>query len=33
MLPDEPGLDRIKILDVAMLSLAGGRQRTRQEYA
>jgi hypothetical protein len=32
-LSDGPGPDRGKIMDVAMLSLAGGRQRTREEYA
>jgi hypothetical protein len=33
MVSSEPGPDRAKLLDVAMLCVAGGRQRTRQEYA
>jgi hypothetical protein len=33
MVSDEPGPDFAKVLDVAMLAVVGGRQRTRQEYA
>ena len=33
MVPDEPGPHGSKMLDIHMLVLLGGRQRTRQEYA
>lgn len=33
MVPDDPGPAWAKMLDVHMLALLGGRQRTRQEYA
>lgn len=33
IIPDDPGPDWSKLLDVHMLALLGGRQRTRQEYA
>lgn len=32
MIPDDPGPDWAKILDIHMLTLLGGKQRTRQEY-
>lgn len=32
IVPDEPGPDWSKMLDIHMLTLLGGRQRTRQEY-
>jgi len=32
LVPDEPGPDWSKMLDIHMLALLGGRQRTRQEY-
>jgi hypothetical protein len=32
MVSDEPGPDFVRVLDVAMLALVGGRQRSRQEY-
>ena len=32
IIPDEPGPDWSKVLDIAMLALLGGRQRMRQEY-
>lgn len=32
IVPDDPGPDWSKMLDIHMLSLLGGRQRTRQEY-
>jgi hypothetical protein len=33
MVPDDPGPHWAKTLDIHMLTLVGGRQRTRQEYA
>jgi len=33
MVPDGPGPDFIKLLDVGMLAMVGGRQRSREEYA
>jgi hypothetical protein len=33
LIPDAPGPDWSKMLDIHMLALLGGRQRTRQEYA
>jgi hypothetical protein len=33
IVPDDPGPDWSKMLDIHMLTLLGGRQRTRQEYA
>jgi O-methyltransferase domain len=33
MVPDDPGPHWSKMLDIHMLTLLGGRQRTRQEYA
>jgi hypothetical protein len=33
MIPDEPGPHWAKTLDIHMLALLGGRQRSRQEYA
>jgi hypothetical protein len=33
LLPDRPGPDWSKVLDIYMLALLGGRQRTRREYA
>lgn len=33
MVPSNPGPDWAKTLDIVMLALLGGRQRTRQEYA
>jgi hypothetical protein len=33
IVPDEPGPDWSKMLDIVMLTLLGGRQRTQQEYA
>jgi hypothetical protein len=33
MIPDDPGPAWTKLLDIHMLALLGGRQRTRQEYA
>jgi hypothetical protein len=33
IVPDTPGPDWSKMLDIHMLTLLGGRQRTRQEYA
>ena len=33
IVPDEPGPDWAKMLDIHMLALLGGRQRTRREYA
>jgi len=32
MVPDDPGPDWSKMLDILMLTLFGGKQRTRQEY-
>ncbi len=32
IVPDHPGPDWSKMLDIHMLTLLGGRQRTRQEY-
>lgn len=32
IVPEGPGPDRSKTLDIVMLTLLGGRQRTRQEY-
>lgn len=32
IVPDDPGPDWSKMLDIHMLTLLGGRQRTRQEY-
>ena len=32
LVPDDPGPDWSKMLDIHMLALFGGRQRTRQEY-
>jgi len=32
LVPDDPGPDWSKMLDIHMLALLGGRQRTRQEY-
>lgn len=32
IIPDDPGPDWSKMLDIHMLTLLGGRQRTRQEY-
>ena len=32
IVPDDPGPDWSKMLDIHMLALLGGRQRTRQEY-
>ena len=32
IVPDEPGPDWSKMLDIVMLTLLGGRQRTQQEY-
>ncbi len=32
IVPEDPGPDRSKTLDIVMLTLLGGRQRTRQEY-
>ena len=32
MVPDDPGPDWAKVLDIHMLALIGGKQRTRQEY-
>jgi hypothetical protein len=32
MIPDEPGPAWSKMLDIHMLALIGGKQRTRQEY-
>jgi hypothetical protein len=33
LIPDDPGPHWSKILDIHMLTLLGGRERTRQEYA
>ena len=33
IVPEDPGPDWSKMLDIHMLALLGGRQRTRQEYA
>jgi hypothetical protein len=33
IIPDAPGPDWSKMLDIHMLDLLGGRQRTAQEYA
>jgi hypothetical protein len=33
LIPDEPGPHPAKVMDIAMLALAGGRQRTREQYA
>jgi len=33
LIPDDPGPDWSKMLDIHMLALLGGRQRTRREYA
>jgi hypothetical protein len=33
IVPNDPGPDWSKILDIHMLALLGGRQRTQQEYA
>ena len=33
IVPDDPGPDWSKMLDIHMLTLLGGRQRTQQEYA
>ena len=33
IVPEEPGPDWAKLLDIHMLALLGGRQRTRREYA
>lgn len=33
MIPDDPGPHWAKTLDIHMLALLGGRQRTRQDYA
>lgn len=33
IVPDDPGPDWSKVLDIYVLALVGGRQRTRQEYA
>lgn len=33
LVPDDPGPDWSKMLDIHMLALLGGRQRTRREYA
>ncbi len=32
IVPDDPGPDWSKVLDMIMLTLVGGRQRTQQEY-
>ena len=32
IVPDDPGPDWSKMLDIHMLTLLGGRQRTRREY-
>ncbi len=32
IVPDDPNPDWSKMLDIHMLALLGGRQRTRQEY-
>lgn len=32
IVPDDPGPDRSKMLDIDMLTLLGGRQRSEQEY-
>jgi len=32
MIPNDPGPDWSKMLDIHMLTLVGGRQRTKQEY-
>ena len=32
LVPDDPGPDWSKMLDIHMLALLGGRQRTRREY-
>lgn len=32
IVPDDPGPDRAKTLDIVMLTLLGGKQRTREEY-
>ena len=32
IVPNDPGPDWSKMLDIYMLALLGGRQRTRQEY-
>ena len=32
IVPDDPGPDWSKVLDIIMLTLVGGRQRTQQEY-
>ena len=32
IVPDDPGPDWSKMLDIHMLTLLGGRQRTEQEY-
>ena len=32
IVPDDPGPDWSKVLDIYMLALLGGRQRTRREY-
>jgi len=32
IVPDDPGPDWSKLLDIHMLTLVGGKQRTRQEY-
>lgn len=32
MVPDDPGPTWAKMLDIHMLALIGGKQRTRQEY-
>ncbi len=32
LVPDDPGPDWSKMLDIHMLTLFGGRQRTQQEY-
>ena len=32
LIPDDPGPDWSKVLDIAMMALLGGRQRTRRQY-
>ena len=32
LVPDTPGPDHSKLLDIIMLAVTGGRERTREEY-
>ena len=32
LVPDSPGPDHSKVLDIMMLAVTGGRERTREQY-